>query len=101
MRPRGDGACGELTPRAGVGYARRQRQGKGGSIGYRAVFIAIFTLLTGIRTYYRIATGALRERFGGAWLAYREATGAFLPRLGLGPIRPARRARAAAAGGGR
>jgi protein-S-isoprenylcysteine O-methyltransferase Ste14 len=31
-------------------------------IEYRVAFIAMFTLLTSIRAYYRIATGAFRER---------------------------------------
>jgi protein-S-isoprenylcysteine O-methyltransferase Ste14 len=37
------------------------RPRKGGRILHRAAFIAIFTLLTVIRLYYRFATGAFRE----------------------------------------
>lgn len=40
----------------------------------------------------------LEERFGDAWLAYREATGAFLPRPGRRLRRPARRLRTVSAG---
>ena len=42
----------------------------------------------------------LAERFDGAWLSYRDATGAFFPRLRRVPSRRARRLRAAAAGPG-
>jgi protein-S-isoprenylcysteine O-methyltransferase Ste14 len=38
-----------------------RRPRKGGRILHRAAFIAIFTLLTVIRAYYRIATGTFRE----------------------------------------
>jgi protein-S-isoprenylcysteine O-methyltransferase Ste14 len=38
------------------------RPRKGGRIPYRVAFIVIFTILTAVRTYYRIATGAFSER---------------------------------------
>ena len=43
----------------------------------------------------------LAERFDGAWLAYRDATGAFLPRLRRAPARTDRGLRATEAGSGR
>lgn len=42
----------------------------------------------------------LEERFGGTWLVYRRATGAFLPRLARLAPRGARRLRAAVSGPG-
>jgi protein-S-isoprenylcysteine O-methyltransferase Ste14 len=37
-------------------------RGRGGRILHRATFIVIFTLLTVVRAYHRIASGAFRER---------------------------------------
>jgi protein-S-isoprenylcysteine O-methyltransferase Ste14 len=51
-----------LTALDAVGYAVGEPAAKGGPVLYRAAFIVIFTLLTVIRIWFRVATGAFRER---------------------------------------
>ena len=51
-----------MTALDALGYAVGEPAAKGGPVLYRAAFIVVFTLLTLIRIWFRVATGAFRER---------------------------------------
>jgi len=51
-----------LTALDALGYAGGAPAAKGGPVLYHAAFIVVFTLLTVIRLWFRVATGAFRER---------------------------------------